>query len=70
MTKEQVISAAKALSVDDRFDVIAAIDPAADEFVMNDSLRVELDRRWAEYEADPTNVFTWEQVEAELDADE
>ena len=29
---------------------------------LTDELMAELDRRWAAYEADPTNVYTWEQV--------
>ncbi len=33
---------------------------------LTDELKAELDRRWAAYEADPTNVFTWEQVVAHV----
>jgi putative addiction module component (TIGR02574 family) len=32
----------------------------------SDELLVELDRRLAAHEADPTNVYTWEQVEERL----
>ncbi len=66
MTKEQVIAAAKSLSADDRVEVIVAINPANDEFVMTDALRAELDRRWAAYEADPTDVITLEEYKAKL----
>ena len=66
MTVEQVIAAARQLSADERCEVIAAIDPAGDEFVMTDALRAELDRRWAAYEADPTNVISLEQFKARL----
>lgn len=33
---------------------------------LTDELKAELDRRLAAYEADPTNVFTWEQVVAHV----
>ena len=68
MTKEQVIAAAKSLSADDRVEVMFAINPANDEFVMTDALRAELDRRWAAYEADPANVITLADYKAKLAA--
>lgn len=64
MTKEQIIAAAKSLPADDRAEVIAAINPANDEFVMTDALRAELDRRIAEYEAHPERVISWEALKA------
>jgi putative addiction module component (TIGR02574 family) len=33
---------------------------------LTDDLKAELDRRLAAYEADPTNVLTWEQVVARV----
>jgi putative addiction module component (TIGR02574 family) len=33
---------------------------------LTDDLKAELDRRLANYQADPTNVLTWEQVAARV----
>ncbi|MFM9960698.1 MAG: addiction module protein [Planctomycetaceae bacterium] len=60
-------------SVDDRVELVNQIwDSIADDSgvpQITDSLLSELDRRIAAYESDPSNVLTWEQIEAKLDAE-
>jgi putative addiction module component (TIGR02574 family) len=36
------------------------------ESPVDEALKAELDRRWAEYERDPSTASTWEEVEARL----
>ena len=66
MTKEQVIAAAKSLSADDRAEIVAAIDPGDDGFVMTDALRAELDRRVALIDAGKAVLLTREQFDARV----
>jgi putative addiction module component (TIGR02574 family) len=70
MTADEVIAIARTMSPDDRAWIIASIDPADDKPALTEALKAELDQRWDAYEADPKAVFTWEEVEAELDADQ
>lgn len=69
----ETLNEIKSWSVDDRVEFVNQIwDSIADDTgipKITDSLRAELDRRIAEFEADPTNVVTWEQIEAKLDAE-
>ena len=73
MRHSETINAIKSWSVDDRVELVNQIwDSIADDNgvpPITDSLRTELDRRIAIYEADPSNVVTWEQIEAKLDAE-
>ena len=73
MSHTETLNAIKSWSVDDRVELVNQIwDSIADDNgvpKVTDSLRTELDRRIAAYEFDPTNVVTWEQIEAKLDAE-
>ena len=58
------------MTVDERLDLIERLWDSIlhddEEAAIGDDLRQELDRRWAAYKADPTNVLTWEEVRARL----
>jgi putative addiction module component (TIGR02574 family) len=59
-----------ALSIQDRIRLVQAIlDSIAtdqDYLDLTDSQKQELDRRIDDYEANPDNVMTWEEVKASL----
>ncbi|PSB02813.1 addiction module protein [Merismopedia glauca] len=59
-----------ALSVSDRIRLVQAIwDTIADEQVYSNlitSQQQELDRRIADYEANPDDVLTWEEIKASI----
>ena len=59
-----------ALSIEERIDFVQAIlDSIAVEQAYPDFTEVqkrELDRRIADYEANPDNVLTWEEVKASI----
>lgn len=61
-----------ALSIQDRIRLVQAIlDSIAaeqDYLDLTDSQRQELDRRIDDYEANPDNVLTWEEVKASVKA--
>jgi putative addiction module component (TIGR02574 family) len=61
-----------ALSVQDRIRLVQAIlDSIAteqDHLDLTDSQKQELDRRIDDYEANPDNVMTWEEVKASVKA--
>ncbi len=73
MSHTETLNAIKSWSVDDRVELVNQIwDSIADDSgipKLTDPLRAELDRRIAAYESDPTNVVTWEQIEAKMDAE-
>lgn len=73
MSHTETLNAIKSWSVEDRVELVNQIwDSIADDSgvpKITDPLRVELDRRIAAYESDPTKVVTWEQIEAKLDAE-
>jgi len=68
----EVLSAANALSVDDRMRLLEAIwdGIGAEEGVpeLTEAQKRELDRRLAACEASPQDCIPWEQVEAEARA--
>ena len=61
-----------ALSIQDRIRLVQAIlDSIAaeqDHLDITDSQKQELDRRIGDYEANPDNVLTWEEVKASIKA--
>jgi putative addiction module component (TIGR02574 family) len=64
MTIEQAINDISALPPNDQLRIVQAIwDRLADGIgtELSDSQRAELDRRWAEYKADPTTAFSEEE---------
>ncbi len=64
MTVEQAINDISALPLNDQLRVVQAIwDRLADGIgtELSDSQRAELDRRWAEYKADPTTALSEEE---------
>jgi len=66
MTVEQAIHDISALPPSDQLCIVQAIwdrlaDGAGTE--LSDSKRAELDRRWAEYEADPSTALTEEEFQ-------
>jgi putative addiction module component (TIGR02574 family) len=67
-TLKQII----ALSIQDRIRLVQAIlDSIAaeqDYLDLTDSQKQELDRRIDDYEANPDNVLTWEEVKASVKA--
>jgi putative addiction module component (TIGR02574 family) len=68
ITLNQII----ALSIQDRIRLVQAIlDSIAaeqDYLDLTDSQKQELDRRIDDYEANPDNVLTWEEVKASIKA--
>ncbi len=66
MDQQAVWDAVQAWPVEDRIEFASRLwDQIVDDGwqpELTDELRAELDRRWASYEADPTNVVTWEQI--------
>ncbi|MHC5734003.1 addiction module protein [Nostoc sp.] len=58
------------LSVEDRIRIVQAIwDSIAAEQVypdLTDAQKQELDRRTAEYDSNPDNVLTWEEIKASI----
>ncbi len=72
MTYSEVLSAANALSIDDRIRLAEAIwegiqaeEPMPE---LTEAQKRELDRRLAELEANPHDVIPWEEVKADLEA--
>jgi len=64
MTVEQAINDISALPPSDQIRIVQAIwDRLADGVgtELSDSQRAELDRRWAEYKADPSTALTEEE---------
>ncbi len=69
VTFESILSAAQQLSADDRQRLIDALwdmEPHDSEEPLDPALKEELDRRWAELEANPSLAIPWETVRAEL----
>ena len=66
MDQQTVWQAVQAWSADEQIEFISRVwDNLVDsgwQPELTDELQAELDRRWAAYQADPTNVYTWEQV--------
>ena len=66
MDKQAVWQAVQAWPLDDQFDFVHRLwDHIVDsgwQPEMTADLKAELDRRWANYQANPENVFTWEQL--------
>jgi putative addiction module component (TIGR02574 family) len=64
--KQAVWDAVRAWPQEDQLDLVFRLwDHIADsgwQPELTDELKAELDRRWAAYEADPTNVLSWEQI--------
>lgn len=62
----------RALPVEARVDILLKMwDELLDEGwqpTLDEQLKAELDRRWAKYQADPTKVIPWEEVEAQAKA--
>jgi putative addiction module component (TIGR02574 family) len=60
----------KTLDLNDRIQLVQAIwDSIADETdypELTDAEKQEFDRRIAEHDADPDNVFTWEELKASI----
>ena len=64
MTKEELVTIAKRMPADDRAFIVAALDPAEDADGMTDALKIELDRRLALIDSDPSQLVTREQFDA------
>jgi putative addiction module component (TIGR02574 family) len=65
MSTTDILNAARGLSRDDRIELVQALwDSIADDVVppIDEELQAELDRRIAAYDADPSNVMTWEEI--------
>ncbi len=65
-TIDTVFAAAMSLPTQDRAtltDRLLETYPTALP-TMTDELRAELDRRWADHEANPDDVVTWEEIQA------
>jgi putative addiction module component (TIGR02574 family) len=66
MSVDAILKEVEGLSAGERAELIGQLldrygDPAP-AVEISDELKAELERRDAAYEADPTNVYTWEQV--------
>ncbi len=66
------LSAVRSLSIDDRIRLVQVIldDIAVEQgsSELTDAQKAELDRRLAEYEANPADVVPWEVIRAEARA--
>jgi putative addiction module component (TIGR02574 family) len=62
------LSAIKALPVDEKLriveDIWESITEELDNSELDDDMKAELDRRIADYDADPSNVVPWDVVKA------
>ena len=71
MVASATLSEIKNWPVEDRLELVFAVWDSIDESSrvppVSEGLRAELDRRIAAYEANPSDVLTWEQIEASLD---
>ena len=60
------------LPIPDRIQLVEDIwDSIAEDaraLPLTDEQRAELDRRWAEHEADPASAIPWDQVREDLEA--
>ena len=69
---EKMLAEILSWSVEDRLQLIDevwnSIAVEADALPLSDELRQELDRRLADYEANPDDVATWDEVKARLQA--
>jgi len=69
MSEQQLIEIAS-LSREERIEIMNVILDSfaaeADTMPLSNELRQELDRRLADYEANPDDVATWEDVKARL----
>ena len=72
MDYSELLTAANALSIDDRIRLAEAIwegieaeEPTPE---LTEAQKEELDRRLAEHEANPDDVTPWEEVKANLEA--
>ena len=58
-----------ALSTEERallaHDIWHTIERDAEEMPLSDELKLELDRRWAAFQANPETAIPWEQIKAE-----
>jgi len=64
-TKQDLLESVLTLSEKDRFELVelllGSLSPLGEE--MTDKERkAELDRRWGEYQADPSSAVPWEEV--------
>ena len=69
MTVEQAIKDISALPLNDQLRVVQAIWDQLPEGVgteLTESQRAELDRRWAEYQADPSTALSEEEFRARI----
>ena len=61
-----------ALSTEERallaHDIWHSIERDAEQMPLSDELKIELDRRWAAFQAHPETAVPWEQVKAEAQA--
>ena len=70
MSATTTLEAVRAWPLDEQFDLVCDLwDQLVDlgwKPALSPELSAELDRRVAEYEADPDDVLTWDEVEAHL----
>ncbi|MCU0718107.1 MAG: addiction module protein [Pirellula sp.] len=69
MTAEQAIADISALPIDDQLRVVQAIWdrlPDSSTLSLNDDARMELERRVANYTADPSTLMTEDQLRARM----
>jgi putative addiction module component (TIGR02574 family) len=70
MDKQAVWEAVKALPQEDQLDLVFRlwdhIDESGWQPEMTDELKAELDRRWANFQANPQSGLSWEQVVAHV----
>lgn len=63
---QPILDAALALPERERLrlaeDLLQSLPPDDDQTLDDDAFAVELDRRWAEFQADPTVGIPWSQV--------
>ena len=65
MSVDAILEQAKALTRDELSDLIERLQEAADEAApLTDAQKAELDRRLADYRANPTDLIPWEVVRA------
>ncbi|CAN5395271.1 hypothetical protein BH11PLA2_BH11PLA2_18180 [soil metagenome] len=66
-----VLQAAKQLGIEDRLDLIDELESTVAEdgeieYIPDEELLAELDRRWKEYDHDKSKVVMWSDLKARL----
>lgn len=65
MTVQEVYAAAQALSLDERYELLHLLEQGLESAApgtLSPEWKTEIERRWADYKADPSTATPWETV--------